>query len=99
MMNFRQPDRLIFWRTLLAISALLTIPAVSQILEVTREQRASNVAASNWSPLIGLALILGMAALVLFILLLDKPPRPHPGPPGFCPVRAGMAGRHLLPDC
>jgi len=69
MMNIRQPDRLTFWRTLFAISALLTVPAVSQVFEVTREQRASNVAASNWSPLIASALILGMAALVLFILL------------------------------
>ena len=69
MINIRMPDRLIFWRTLLAISALLTVPAVSQILEVTREQRASNVAASNWSPLIASVLILGMAALVMFILL------------------------------
>jgi hypothetical protein len=68
-MNIRQPDRLTFWRTLFAISALLTVPAVSQVFEVTREQRASNVAASNWSPLIASALILGMAALVLFILL------------------------------
>jgi hypothetical protein len=68
MMNIHQPDRLTFWRTLLLISALLTVPAISQILEVTREQRASNVAASNWSPLIASALVLGIAALVLFIL-------------------------------
>ena len=71
-MNIRQPDRLTFWRTFLAISALLTIPAISQVLEVTREQRASNVAASNWSPLIASMLILGTAALVLFILLLTN---------------------------
>jgi len=72
MMNIRQPDPLTFWRTLLAISALLTVPAISQVLEVTREQRASNVVASNWSPLIASMLILGMTALVLFILLLTN---------------------------
>jgi hypothetical protein len=71
-MKIRQPDRLTFWRTLFAISALLTVPAISQILDVTREQRASNVVASNWSPLISLVVILGLAALVLFIFLLTN---------------------------
>jgi hypothetical protein len=69
MMTIQRPDRLGFSRIILAFSALLTLPVVSQIFEVTREQKASNVAASNWSPLIGLVLILGGAALVLLILL------------------------------
>jgi hypothetical protein len=72
MMTIQQPDRLGFSRIILAFSALLALPAVSQIFEVTREQKASNVAASNWSPLIGLVLILGGAALVLLILLLTN---------------------------
>jgi hypothetical protein len=70
MMPIRQPDRLDFARIILAFSALWSLPAVSQIFEVTREQKASNVAASNWSPLIGLVLILGIASLILFIVLL-----------------------------
>ena len=72
MINIRPPDRLLFWRIILAFSALLTIPAISQILEVTREQNASNVPASNWSPLITLAATLGLAACVLFILMLTS---------------------------
>jgi hypothetical protein len=72
MMTIRQPDRLGFSRIILAFSALLTFPAVSQIFQVTQEQKASNVAISNWSPLIGLVLILGIASLILFILLLTN---------------------------
>src|SRR5512137_301775 len=72
MMTIRQPDRLTFWRIILALSTLLTLPAVSQILEVTREQKASDVAGSHWSLVIGLVLILGSATLVLFILLLTN---------------------------
>jgi hypothetical protein len=72
MMTIRQPDRLGFSRIILAFSALLSLPAVSQIVEVTREQKASNVAVSNWSPLISLVIMLGGAALVLFILLLTN---------------------------
>lgn len=69
-MTIRQLDRLGFSRIILAFSALLSLPAVSQIFQVTREQKASNVAVSNWSPLISLVLILGIASLILFILLL-----------------------------
>jgi hypothetical protein len=69
MMTIRQPDRLGFSRIILAFSTLLTLPAVSQILEAAREQRASNIAGSNWSLLISLVFILGIASLVLFIVL------------------------------
>ena len=71
-MNIRLPDRLLFARIILAFSAMLTIPVISQIMQVTREQSASNVPASHWSPLIGLVLLLGATALVLFIVLLTN---------------------------
>ena len=71
-MNIRFPERLTFWRIILAFSTLLAIPTVSQILEVTKEQKASNVMASNWSPLIGLVIILGIASLILLIMLLTN---------------------------
>ncbi len=67
-MNTRQPDRLTFWRIVLAFSSLLTLPSVIQIFDVTREQNASNVLISNWSPLIGLSVILGVSAFVVLIL-------------------------------
>ena len=70
MLSIHQPNRVTFWRTLFAASALLTVPALIQVFEVTREQNASNVAASNWSPLITLVLLLGLASLVGIILLL-----------------------------
>jgi hypothetical protein len=70
-MNTRQPDRLAFWRIVLAFSSLLTIPSVVQIFGVTREQYASNVLISNWSPLIGLAVVLGVSAFIVLILILN----------------------------
>ena len=68
-MNTRQPDRLTFWRIVLAFSSLLTIPSVFQMLDKTREQNASNVLISNWFPLIGLSVGLGVSSLIVLILL------------------------------
>lgn len=72
----RQPDRLTFWRIVLAFSSILTIPSVVQIFNVTREQNASNVLISNWSPLIGLSVILGVSAFIVLIRI-STPQRDH----------------------
>lgn len=65
-----QPSRLVFWRSLLTISVVLTFLATWQLLDLARELDVAILASKSWMSLLIVLVLMGLASFLMLIFSL-----------------------------